>query len=279
MVVVEAKNQPSGLSLDSFTAVKGERFKKNLNDLRALLGTKTPEELGMSAQDHARALKAIGLASPNVEVQVHTTPETPLGHRSHPGSTILKDLEKSVNAPGIDAGDVKVVHVPLKESVTRRAAKEVQQSSVIGKPSVRLQQLAGEGARANSPEHRQAQSMLLAEGKFTNGVVKPHPDGGGKFVDSSGVLFEVLMPGASGGTSSARAVARDVIERLHAPAPKGARGQRRLILDLGHLDSGTRHEVLKSLKQNPKASTRARNILIHDRASGTLTIFEPKNIL
>jgi hypothetical protein len=280
VVVVEAKNQPSGLSLDSFTAVRGEQFKKNLNDLHDLLLESTPGALGISAKDQALALKALSGTSPNVEIQVHTTPDTPLGHRDHPGSSILEGLENSVK--GIGAGKVKVVHVPLNESVTKRARKSVQKEArrldAIGKPSVRLQQLAGEGAKMNSAEHRRAQSMLLAEGSFTNGVVKPHPGGKGKFVDSSGVLFEVLAPGALATAPTAGAVAAEVVRKLHEPAPVGAKGQRRIILDMSNLDLATQREVLDLLKQDPKARKRAKNILIHDRANGAMKIFQPKDI-
>ena len=278
MVVVEAKNQPSGLGLESFTAVKGQQFKNNLDGLRDLLLSKEPAELGMSAKDHALALKALEAATPSVEIQIHTTPETPLGHRGHPSSSILDDLQTSVNAPGIDAGVVKVVHVPLEESVTQRAKEEIQQRDAIGKPSVRLQQLTGDGAKENSPEHRRAESMLLAEGSFTNGVVKPHPEGEGKFIDGAGVLFEVLTPGARGRKPSARTVAAQIVENLHAPAPLGAKGQRKVILDMSKLDDATKRQVLKLLKQNPKAVKRAKNILIHDRANGAMTVFDPKDI-
>jgi hypothetical protein len=267
MVLVEAKNQPSGLSLESFTAVKGEQFKKNLNNLRRLLKSNAPEQLRISAQDHALMLKAVNARSPNLEIQVHTTPDTPLGHRDHPSSTILRKLEESVNG-------IKVVHVPLEESVTRRATKEVQKRDAIGEPSVRLKQLAGEGARENSPAHRHAQSMLLAEGAFSTGLVKPHAGGEGKFVDEAGTLFEVLAPRT--GVTTARSLAADVVRRLHAPAPVGAKGQRKVILDMSGLSADVQRDVLKLLEQNPKAMERAQNILIHDRASDEMKPFDPK---
>ncbi|VTU19999.1 Annexin [Variovorax sp. PBS-H4] len=274
MVVVEAKNQPSGLSLESFTAVKGEQFKKNLDNLRRLLKSNAPEQLGISAQDHALMLKAVNARSPNVEIQVHTTPETPLGHRDHPSSTILQKLEESVNERGINAGFVKVVHVPLEESVTRRATKEVQKRDAIGETSVRLKQLAGEGAKENSLAHRHAQSMLLAEGAFSKGLVKPHAGGEGKFVDEAGTLFEVLTPRA--GVTTARTLAAEVVRRLHAPAPVGAKGQRMVILDLSSLSAAMQRDVLKLLEQNPRAMRRAQNILIHDRANNEMKPFDPK---
>lgn len=279
VVIVEAKNQPSGLSLESFTAVRGDGFKKNLRDLRERLNSATADELGISAKDQALALQALTQKSPNVEIQIHTTPDTPLGHRDHPGSSIIKDLEISVQ--GKDAGNVKVVHVPMNATVTDRARtsvrKEARRRDNIGKPSVRLEQLAGEGARANSPEHRRAEAMLRAEGSFTNGVVSPHPKGKGQFVDSSGVLFEVLTPGALGNQPTAQAVAAKIVKQLYAPAPVGATGQRKIILEMSHLDPATRDEVLKLLREDAKVGKRAKNILIHDRANGAMTFLKPED--
>ena len=97
LVVVEAKNQPSGLTKDSFTAVVGDQFQTEPRQAARDAETKTPAAaLGLSPKDRARMLEALNADSLNVEIQIHTTPETHLGHRDHPSSSILEHIETSV---------------------------------------------------------------------------------------------------------------------------------------------------------------------------------------
>jgi hypothetical protein len=72
-------------------------------------------------------------------------------------------------------------------------------------------------------------------------------------------------------------VAAQVVERLGAAAPLGAKGKPRVILDLSNLSSASQREVLKLLKQNAKVAKRAKDILIHDRANNEMRVFDPKD--
>jgi hypothetical protein len=206
---------------------------------------------------------------------VHTTPDTPLGHPDHPGSSILKDLQESIADQGSAYKRIKVVHVPMEESVTKQAREDVQKRDAIGQRSVRTRQLAGEDFVEGSPEHQRAQSMMLAEQGFTRGPVEPH--GQGKFIDEAGVVFEVIRPAAGGATAAAPEVARQLIAKLDAAAKSGQLGKRKFILDLQGLEVDVQREVLRLLANNPKAAKRAQNILIHDRANSEMMVFDPKD--
>ena len=275
MVLVEAKNQPSGLTKESFTAVVGDQFQTNLDKLRQTLNDNSAAALGMSPEDRARMLEALNADSLNVEIQIHTTPETDLGHRDHPSSSILEHIETSVKDVN-PTSPIKVVHVPMDPKITAKALKEVQARDAIGKPSVRLKQLAGDRASASSPAHKRAESMMLAEQGFTQGAVRRAK--GGKFVDGAGVEFEVLMPGERGGKPEPSTVARQVMDRIRTATQKGTLDKTRIVLDLSHLNAAERLEVLQILKDNPKAVDASQSILIHDRAGNSMSVFDPKDI-
>ena len=272
MVLVEAKNQPSGLTLNSFSAVRGERLQKNIDDLVAKLRKRPCPIKDLTPPQRRLALEALTGEKPRIEVQVHTTPETNLGHRDHPGSSILKNLEAEANL-NREEGEIRFVHVPLTSAVTKRAELEIGARDAIGKPFQRLKALAGEGTDENSLQHRQAQSVLLAEGVFTSGLAQRI--GPNQFVDEAKMPFTVLAPGFNGGRPRAKTVATDVLAKLRAPAPLSAVGPGKVILDLSRLPEATQREVLRLLAHDPKAAALLPNLLIHDRVNSELKVFDP----
>jgi hypothetical protein len=273
MVLVEAKNQPSGLTLNSFSAVRGERLQKNIDALVAKLRKRPSPIKDLTAAERRLALEALTGEAPRIEVQVHTTPETTLGHRDHPGSSILKNLEAEANLNRDQREKIKFVHVPLTSAVTKRAELEIGARDAIGRPFQRLKALAGEGADESSLSHRQAQSVLLAEGVFTTGLAQRI--GPNQFVDEAKVPFNVVAPGFNGGRPKARTVVADVLAKLGAPAPLGAVGPCKVILDLSKLSEATQRDVLRLLGHDPKAAPLLSNVLIHDRANSEVKVFDP----
>jgi hypothetical protein len=167
----------------------------------------------------------------------------------------------------------------MAPDVTVKAAEEIQKRDLIGKPSVRLPKLAG-SAPEGSPRYRQAQTMLLAEGVLTDGIVTRTRSG--HFVDESGVLFDVVNPTAGGAAPTAAQIAADVVHRLKQPAPSGSKasGQRKVIIDLsGITNPREREAVLKLLASDPEAEGLHSNIFVHDRQTRQIAQFDPDNPL
>jgi hypothetical protein len=118
--------------------------------------------------------------------------------------------------------------------------------------------------------------MLLAEGAFTDGLTSPFAPG--QFVDESGTLFDVVTPGARGGRRPRpETVAADIVRRLNAPAPLGAKGPRKVILDLSHLKSNQQREVLRLLR-DVKPRSRLKNVLVHDRDASEIAVFDSERV-
>lgn len=286
VVLVEAKNQPSGLTTASFSAVGKDRLKTNIDELVDKLINEPKSFKTLTAAQRKMVAEILQGKHGSIEVQIHTTPKTKLGRRGHPSASILQKLEAEANSrllrkleadanQGAAKGQkIKFVHVPMTVSVTKRAVNKVQARDAIGAPSARLEALAGGKAKAGSVAHQQAQSMLLAEGDYTNGLVSRV--GPGRFVDESGALFDVLTPGAHGGGPPRPAkVVADIVRQLTAPLPSGTKGPRKVIIDLSHLD--LQREVLKLLGQvRPKPPLK--NVLVHNRERGQMAVFDPRRV-
>jgi hypothetical protein len=274
VVLVEAKNQPSGLTKASFSAVGEHRLQTNIDELRDKLINEPDSFKTLSPAQRQMVADILRGKQGSIEVQIHTTPKTKLGHREHPSSSILEGLETDANKGR--AAKIKFVHVPLTEAVTDRAVGEVQARDAIGKLSQRLKELAGHTAKEGSVAHKQAQSMLLAEGAFTDGLASQFAPG--QFVDESGTLFDVVTPGTRGGRPPrGETVAADIVRRLNAPAPLGTKGPRKVIIDLSHLDADKQLDVLRLLR-DVKPKSLLRKVLIHDREGGQIDVFDPKRV-
>lgn len=276
VVLVEAKNQPSGLTKASFSAVSEHRLQTNIDELVNKLVNEPHNFNTLSPKQRQLVADILKGKQGSIEVQIHTTPETKLGHREHRHSSILEDLETDANKGRAKNKQIKFVHVPMTPEVTKAAVAEVQARDAIGKPSERLKELAGDKVKEGTVEHKQAQSMLLAEGAFTSGLASPLAPG--QFVDEAKTLFDVVTPGARGGRRPrAETVAADIVRRLNAPAPLHAKGQRKVIIDLSHLDPAKQREVLRLLR-DVKPKSLLKSVLVHDREGGRMAIFDPESV-
>lgn len=275
VVLVEAKHQKSGLGLDSFSAITGERLETNVQNLIKKLESEPCPIKELTPAQRELMVDILKGNSGSVEVQVHTTPETPLGGRTRAGdASILQKLENEANARLGLPSSVRVVHVKMSEAVTARAVQDVAARDAIGKMSGRVTVLAGKGATEGTLAYDQARSMLLAEGVFTDGLVTRTGDG--VFVDSKGTQFEVLMPGSDGIRRLPKTVVSDIVSRVGSAAPVGAVAPRKVILDLSNLDVKRQKQVIDELKKI-KPPELLGHVIIHDRENGTMNVFDPKD--
>jgi hypothetical protein len=90
-------------------------------------------------------------------------------------------------------------------------------------------------------------------------------------------LFTVVTPAAHGSPAGMAAIAADIWLKLQQPAPLGARGQGKVIVDLTGLSKKQQRDVFEYLKHlQPKRLLD--HVLIHDREAGRVVPFDPENL-
>ena len=275
--IVEAKNQPSGLSVRDFSAISGERLRQNLIDIHARIKASPPEAFGFRSEaQKAAALRALRGKARNIEIQIHTAHGTTIGDRSSARSSLLRKLEEgAAAAPGFKTAGIRVEHVPISESVTAAARTELMVQYMVGEPSERLRSLGGAKDAEGSFEERAAQSALMAEGAFTDGLLSPKGDG--LFVDAEQRPFEVLLPATGGASPTTDSVVESVLTSLNEPSPAGSKGQKTVILDLDGLPHHRRQDILNQLAKCNDIVDLEDRLLIHDRDEGEMAFFDPDN--
>ena len=274
LVVVEAKNQPSGLTKDSFTAVVGDQFNTNLDKLRKTLDKNSAAVLGLSPKDRALMIAALSEDTLNIEIQIHTTPETNswtsrASEFKHPGAHRDQREGRESDQPhqGRPRADGSEDHGKGAE----RSAGTRRHWQTVGAPEA-----AGGRSRQRDFACVQAGRVDDAGGTGIHTGSRSADERWKVHRRRRGRIRSAHARRARGQPPEPSKVARQVLDRIRTATDKGILDKTRIILDLTHLNAAERLEVLQILKDNPKAVGAAQSILIHDRADHSMMVSTPR---